>query len=71
MSAKPDSPGEPSTKPTPSPASPPSAKSTEPGFGWTSYAEQLNGRFAMGGFLLLLLLEFVTHQGVLAWLGWR
>ena len=41
----------------------------EPAFGWTPYAEQLNGRFAMIGFAGLLLLEFLTGQGLLSWLG--
>jgi hypothetical protein len=43
----------------------------EPGFGWTTYAERLNGRFAMLGFVLLLLLELFTHQDFLTWLGLR
>lgn len=42
----------------------------EPAFGWTGYAEQINGRFAMLGFVALLL-EFVTKQGLLTWLGLR
>ncbi len=41
----------------------------EPGFGWTAYAEQINGRFAMIGFVLLLLLEFLTDQSFLTWLS--
>jgi Chlorophyll A-B binding protein len=41
----------------------------EPAFGWTAYAEQINGRFAMIGFVGLLLLEVITNQGLLAWLG--
>ncbi len=43
----------------------------EPGFGWTPYAEIINGRFAMIGFVLLLLLEWVTHQDIFTWLGLR
>ena len=43
--------------------------SVEPSFGWNVYAEQVNGRFAMMGFVLLLLLEFVTGQDLLTWLG--
>jgi hypothetical protein len=43
----------------------------EPSFGWNLYAEQVNGRFAMVGFVLLLLLEFVTGQDLLTWLGLR
>ena len=41
----------------------------DPSFGWTAYAEQTNGRFAMIGFLLLLILEFISDQGFLTWLG--
>jgi hypothetical protein len=43
----------------------------EPSFGWNVYAEQVNGRFAMVGFVLLLLLEFLTGQDLLTWLGLR
>jgi hypothetical protein len=45
--------------------------STEPTFGWTVYAEQINGRFAMVGFVLLLCLEFFTRQDLFTWLGLR
>ncbi len=41
----------------------------EPAFGWTVYAEQINGRFAMIGFVGLILLELLTGQGLLSWLG--
>jgi hypothetical protein len=43
----------------------------EPGFGWTRYAEKINGRFAMVGFILLLGLEFFTGQDLFTWLGLR
>jgi hypothetical protein len=43
----------------------------EPKFGFNEYAERLNGRAAMIGFILTLLIEIVTGQGVLAWLGLR
>ncbi|MCU0524854.1 MAG: chlorophyll a/b-binding protein [Elainella sp. Prado103] len=43
----------------------------EPRFGWTQYAELINGRFAMIGFLSLLLLELLTHQDFFTWLGLR
>jgi Chlorophyll A-B binding protein len=43
----------------------------EPSFGWNAYAENVNGRFAMMGFVLLLLLEFVTGQDLFTWLGLR
>ena len=29
----------------------------EPAMGWTAYAEKINGRFAMVGFILLILIE--------------
>jgi hypothetical protein len=43
----------------------------EPALGWTVYAEQLNGRFAMIGLVLLLVLEFFTRQDLITWLGFR
>ena len=42
---------------------------TEPKFGFNDYAERLNGRAAMLGFVITLAIEYVTGQGVLAWLG--
>ncbi len=41
----------------------------EPKFGFSEYAERLNGRAAMIGFSLTLVIEYVTGQGVLEWLG--
>jgi hypothetical protein len=43
----------------------------EPSFGWNVYAEQINGRFAMVGFVLLLGLELFTGQDLFTWLGLR
>ena len=43
----------------------------EPSFGWNTYAETVNGRFAMVGFILLLVLELVTGQDLWTWLGLR
>jgi hypothetical protein len=40
-----------------------------PTFGWNVYAEKLNGRFAMVGFVALLLLELLTRQDFFTWLG--
>ena len=42
-----------------------------PGFGWSRYAEQINGRFAMIGFVALLALEVFTQQDFFSWLGLR
>lgn len=39
-----------------------------PRAGFTEYAEKLNGRLAMMGFVSELLLEVVTKHGVVGWL---
>lgn len=56
-------------------ATPPSSQaelpSPEPAFGWTQYAELINGRFAMLGFVALLILELITKQDFFTWLGLR
>ncbi|AFY32627.1 hypothetical protein Cal7507_2188 [Calothrix sp. PCC 7507] len=44
-------------------------KLEEPKFGFNEYAERLNGRAAMIGFILMVLIEYVTNQGVISWLG--
>ncbi len=41
----------------------------EPKFGFNRYAECLNGRAAMVGFVLMLLIEWWGDQGILSWLG--
>ncbi len=43
----------------------------DPSFGWTAYAEQINGRFAMIGFIALLVIELFTRQDFFTWLGLR
>ncbi|MEA5421023.1 chlorophyll a/b-binding protein [Spirulina sp. CCNP1310] len=42
-----------------------------PTFGFNAYAERINGRFAMIGFAILMVLEIVTHQDLFTWLGLR
>jgi hypothetical protein len=54
---------------SPKSQSPEPSNRPEPAFGWTAYAEQLNGRFAMLGLAVLILLEVVTRQDLLTWLG--
>ena len=49
----------------------PDSEISTPGFGWTHYAEQINGRFAMIGFVALLLTELVTRQDFFTWIGLR
>ena len=38
-------------------------------FGWSSYSETTNGRFAMMGFLAIILIEVFSHQSFLKWAG--
>ena len=38
-------------------------------FGWSSYSEITNGRFAMIGFLAILLIELFSKQSFLKWSG--
>ena len=44
-------------------------KVEEPKFGFNDYAERLNGRAAMIGFIITLGIEYFTGQGLLTWLG--
>ena len=47
-----------------------SATTTDiPEFGWSSYAERINGRFAMIGLMALLLIEAISKQSFLEWAG--
>lgn len=41
----------------------------EPKFGFNSYSERLNSRAAMIGFAAILIIEYTTGKGLLAWLG--
>jgi hypothetical protein len=41
----------------------------DPKFGFNSYAERLNSRAAMIGFAAILIIEYITGKGLLAWLG--
>ncbi len=38
-------------------------------FGWTRYSEKTNGRFAMMGFLAIILIELFSQQSFLKWAG--
>ena len=38
-------------------------------FGWGSYSEKINGRFAMIGFLAIILIELFSQQSFLKWAG--
>ena len=41
----------------------------QPAFGWSAYAERVNGRFAMIGFIAILLIEALSHSSFLDWIG--
>jgi len=38
-------------------------------FGWSSYSEITNGRFAMIGFLAIVLIELFSKESFLKWAG--
>ena len=38
-------------------------------FGWSSYSEKTNGRFAMIGFVSIILIELFSQQSFLKWAG--
>ena len=38
-------------------------------FGWSSYSEKTNGRFAMIGFLAIILIELFSKHSFLKWAG--
>ena len=38
-------------------------------FGWSSYSEITNGRFAMIGFLAIIIIELFSKQSFLKWAG--
>jgi hypothetical protein len=44
-------------------------KFTQPKYGFHDYVERLNGRAAMVGIVAALLVELLTGQGILNWLG--
>ncbi len=48
----------------------PSATTNDiPEFGWSGYAERINGRFAMIGFIAVLLVEAISKISFLEWAG--
>ena len=40
-----------------------------PEFGWSAYAERVNGRFAMIGFIAILVVEAFSKSSFLHWAG--
>ena len=61
-----------STSETPETTSIPVTSATTndvPAFGWSGYAERVNGRFAMVGFVAVLLIEVLSGDTFLHWAG--
>ncbi|MEY3964701.1 MAG: hypothetical protein RLZZ106_1956 [Cyanobacteriota bacterium] len=57
---------------TPPPTDAPATSATTcdaPVFGWSAYAERVNGRFAMVGFVAILLVEAISGSTFLHWAG--
>ena len=53
-------------------AVPPATSATTgdvPAFGWSGYAERVNGRFAMLGFVAILVTELISGDTFLHWAG--
>jgi hypothetical protein len=46
-------------------------KVSNPKYGFNTTVERLNGRAAMIGIIALIVIEALTGQGVLTWLGLR
>lgn len=55
----------------PSPSAPATSATTgdAPAFGWSAYAERVNGRFAMVGFVAILVVEAISGTTFLRWAG--
>jgi hypothetical protein len=54
------------------PSQPPLTSATTgdpPAFGWSTYAERVNGRFAMVGFAAVVLIELLSQDTFLHWAG--
>jgi len=48
----------------------PSATTNDiPEFGWSGYAERMNGRFAMIGLMAILIVEALSKTSFLEWAG--
>ena len=49
--------------------SPSATTNDTPEFGWSGYAERINGRFAMIGLMAVLLVEILSKISFLEWAG--
>ena len=61
----------PAESPIPSATTPMTSATTGdvPEFGWSGYAERVNGRFAMVGFVAVLVIEAISGDTFLHWAG--
>ena len=59
----------PDTAATPQPPATSATTNDLPAFGWSAYAERVNGRFAMVGFVAILLVEAISGTTFLRWAG--
>ena len=60
---------EPQPSGQPKPATTSATTNDSPAFGWSAYAERINGRFAMLGFGAVLLIEALSGDNFLHWAG--
>ena len=60
---------EPQASGQPKPATTSATTNDSPAFGWSAYAERINGRFAMLGFGAVLLIEALSGDNFLHWAG--
>jgi len=71
LAATPEFVPDPMPEATPAPSAPSTSATTHdvPAFGWSGYAERVNGRFAMVGFAAVLLIEALSGDTFLRWAG--
>jgi len=71
LAATPDPLPDPMPDPTPATTATITSATTQdvPAFGWSGYAERVNGRFAMVGFAAVLLIEALSGDTFLRWAG--
>lgn len=69
MTSNPESVSPADPAPTAAPRATSATTTDPPAFGWSAYAERVNGRFAMLGFAAVLLIEAFSHDTFLHWAG--
>ena len=67
--AEPQASGKPEPLGQPQPPTTSATTNDSPAFGWSAYAERINGRFAMLGFVAVLLIEVLSGDNFLHWAG--